>query len=61
MHYLEIMFGQGLDADGEFPVKPSDMDKATYEDAFKLAEGLKYSIINGKIAIDEGLFSVCFL
>lgn len=33
------------------------MDKATYEDAFKLAEGLKYSIINGKIAIDEGKYT----
>lgn len=32
-------------------------DKATYNDAFQLAEGLKYSIINGKISIDEGKYT----
>jgi N-acyl-D-amino-acid deacylase len=29
-------------------------DKASYKDAFQLAEGLKYSIINGRLSIDNG-------
>lgn len=33
------------------------IDKATYEDAFQLAEGLKFSIINGKISIEEGKYT----
>ncbi|MEC7264894.1 MAG: amidohydrolase family protein [Bacteroidota bacterium] len=32
-------------------------DKADYEDAFKLSEGLKYSIINGKMAVENGTFT----
>lgn len=32
-------------------------DKADYSNAFKLSEGIIYSIINGKISIDEGKFS----
>jgi len=31
-------------------------DKANYSDAFQLAQGLEYSIINGKISISEGKF-----
>ena len=31
-------------------------DKADYIDAFQFAEGLEYSIINGKISIEEGIF-----
>jgi N-acyl-D-amino-acid deacylase len=29
-------------------------DKADYSDAFQFAEGLEYSIINGKIAVEKG-------
>jgi N-acyl-D-aspartate/D-glutamate deacylase len=29
-------------------------DKSDYSDAFQLAEGLEYSIINGKIAVEKG-------
>ena len=32
-------------------------DIADYTDAFKLSEGLEYSIINGKLAIDKGKFT----
>ena len=32
-------------------------DKANYKDAFQLAEGLEYSIINGKISVDKGKFT----
>ncbi|WP_228235280.1 N-acyl-D-amino-acid deacylase family protein [Allomuricauda sp. M10] len=32
-------------------------DKADYEDAFQLSEGLKFSIINGKMTIDNGTFT----
>jgi len=32
-------------------------DLATYNDAFQLAQGVKYSIINGKIAMDEGEYT----
>ena len=32
-------------------------EKANFEDAFQLAEGLKYSIINGNLAIDDGVFT----
>lgn len=32
-------------------------DKAGYKDAFQLAEGLKYSIINGRLSIDNGKFA----
>jgi len=32
-------------------------ETATYTDAFSLAEGVKYSIINGKISIDDGKFT----
>ena len=32
-------------------------DKANYNNAFQLAEGLEYSIINGKIAIEKGAFT----
>ncbi|MAU15904.1 MAG: amidohydrolase [Muricauda sp.] len=32
-------------------------DKATYNDPFQLAQGVKYSIINGKISIDEGEYT----
>ncbi|MCK0160365.1 N-acyl-D-amino-acid deacylase family protein [Allomuricauda sp. F6463D] len=32
-------------------------DKATYNDAFQLAVGVEYSIINGKISIDEGEYT----
>jgi len=32
-------------------------DKATYSNSFQLAEGLVYSIVNGKIAIDKGVFT----
>ncbi|CAL2080474.1 Amidohydrolase family protein [Tenacibaculum sp. 190524A02b] len=32
-------------------------DHANFTDAFQLSEGLKYSIINGKLAIDEGQFT----
>lgn len=32
-------------------------DKATYSDAFQLSEGLEYSIINGKISIENGEFT----
>ncbi|MFY0632053.1 MAG: amidohydrolase family protein [Flavobacteriaceae bacterium] len=32
-------------------------DKANYTDAFQLAEGLEYSIINGKLSIDVGKFT----
>ncbi len=32
-------------------------DKADYTDAFQYAEGLNYSIINGKIAVDNGVFN----
>lgn len=30
-------------------------DKADYKDAFQLSEGLKYSIINGKLCIENGI------
>ncbi|MEE9407452.1 MAG: amidohydrolase family protein [Polaribacter sp.] len=32
-------------------------DKADYTDAFKLSEGLEYSIINGQLAVDKGQFT----
>lgn len=32
-------------------------DKADYKDAFQLAEGLEYSIINGKVSVDKGQFT----
>lgn len=32
-------------------------DQATYKDAFKLATGLKYSIINGQLAVDQERFT----
>ena len=32
-------------------------DKANYKDAFQLAEGLEYSIINGKISVENGQFT----
>jgi len=32
-------------------------DKANYKDSFQLAEGLEYSIINGKLSIDKGDFT----
>lgn len=32
-------------------------DKADYTDAFQLSEGLRHSIINGKISIDKGKFT----
>ena len=32
-------------------------DKADYKDAFQLSEGLKYSIINGKLSIENGISS----
>ncbi|MDF0715981.1 amidohydrolase family protein [Muricauda sp. 334s03] len=32
-------------------------DKATYNDAFQLAQGVKYSIINGEISIDQGEYT----
>ncbi len=32
-------------------------DKANYNDAFQLAEGLEYSIINGKLSVDKGKFT----
>lgn len=32
-------------------------DKADYTDAFQLSEGLEYSIINGKLAVDKGQFT----
>ncbi|MGK0236328.1 MAG: N-acyl-D-amino-acid deacylase [Psychroserpens sp.] len=32
-------------------------DKANYSNAFQLAEGLEYSIVNGKISIDKGTFT----
>ena len=32
-------------------------DKADYTDAFQFSEGLEYSIINGKLAIDKGKFT----
>lgn len=32
-------------------------DKADYTDAFQLAEGLEYSIINGQLAIEKGKFT----
>ena len=32
-------------------------DLATYNDAFQLAQGVKYSIINGKISMDEGEYT----
>jgi len=32
-------------------------DNADYTDAFQLAEGLEYSIINGKLSIEKGVFS----
>lgn len=32
-------------------------DKADYADAFQLSEGLEYSIVNGKIAIENGKFT----
>ena len=32
-------------------------DRANYTDAFQLADGLEYSIINGKIAVDNGAFT----
>jgi len=32
-------------------------DVANYKDSFQLAEGLEYSIINGKIAVDKGTFT----
>ena len=31
-------------------------DKADYEDAFQYAEGLEYSIINGKLSVEKGQF-----
>ncbi len=31
-------------------------DKADYTDAFKLSEGLEYSIINGKLSVENGRF-----
>lgn len=32
-------------------------DKADYKDAFQLAEGLEYAIINGKLSVDKGIFT----
>ncbi|MGB7394437.1 MAG: hypothetical protein WA913_08600 [Pricia sp.] len=32
-------------------------DKADYTDAYQLAQGLEYSIINGQLAIDKGKFT----
>lgn len=32
-------------------------DKANYNDAFQLAEGLEYSIINGKLSINKGKYA----
>ena len=32
-------------------------DKADYTDAFQYSEGLEYSIINGKISIEKGIFT----
>ena len=32
-------------------------DKADYKDAFQFAEGLEYSIINGKLSIESGKFT----
>ncbi|MFK7814135.1 MAG: amidohydrolase, partial [Maribacter sp.] len=32
-------------------------DKADYTDAFQFSEGLEYSIINGKISIENGAFT----
>lgn len=32
-------------------------DKANYEDAFQYSEGLEYSIINGKIAVENGVYT----
>lgn len=32
-------------------------DIANYKDAFQLSEGLEYSIINGKLAVDQGKFT----
>ena len=32
-------------------------DKANYKDAFQLSEGLEYSIINGKLSIENGKFT----
>jgi len=32
-------------------------DKADYTDAFQLPEGLEYSIINGKLSIENGIFT----
>ncbi len=32
-------------------------DKADFTDAFQLSEGLEYSIINGKLAVDKGRFT----
>ena len=35
-------------------------DKANYTDAFQLAEGLEYSIINGKLSVEDGKFTNIF-
>ena len=32
-------------------------DKADYEDAFQFSEGLEYSIINGKLSVENGTFT----
>ena len=32
-------------------------DKADYRDAFQLAEGLEYSIINGELAVEKGAYN----
>ena len=32
-------------------------DKADYTDAFQLSEGLEYSIINGKLSVENGIFT----
>ena len=32
-------------------------DKANYNNAYVLAEGLEYSIINGKISVEQGTFT----
>jgi N-acyl-D-aspartate/D-glutamate deacylase len=33
------------------------MDKADYKDAFQYAQGLQYALVNGKIAIDQGVYT----
>ena len=33
------------------------MDKADYNNAFQLSEGLEYSIINGKLSVEKGKFT----